>query len=748
MKCFLASAFLAVAAAAAAAGESPLRTVVGEKEADGSGLLGITAYYKQQVVKSWSCTLGSVTATCHGCTGACGLHYLKIEKKDVEKRVRDEFEKEASSLGLKGLAKAGIDIVVRGVGKSSDSADLGADGKSDSSSGKEGKDQSDSSMSADIELGTKSHAPKCWIWKIRGNATLSITLMIERKITRTNVLINVAEHVEDELASCPVVAVSVENTIDETNCCCASRMGSNEESKAASPGGSPGTGPKPPAKSPAVTGRPSDARYRAADFLGTLDDRFVASLPPGDQERALAGIRTSAASGGVDLSSLGDWKTDFLAGAYRSPSNAPSAMYLGRSGDCERFVVPERLESGRKPDVVLGGKPVPADEVAVVPASGGGEFTLVSVRHEPRPRGATIAVNAPSGNTYRGEKPPDPLVVATSTTVRRGPSATVITVTPSVETRAPDGQTTASPPSSDPAAGRPAYTAKDDSGFWSTLFQGLSLAGSVLVPLGTTFLVQPKDGGSSAVRSGDGGSMTVEVPNQAYDAALAQAQKTDPSFGNQGVANSLQAGLSSAAAGTGNGITVTSAFVPGGSTTSVKPGDTVVFSVTADAAVGPIFKTGAVQVALADGGRTVGYMPVQEAFLDPQSRQGAVSASLPPGLSSASGSFTATVTCGPASSNPVVLRLDPGAVEVIAIQKTVVSGTVVQVKLVNRSGGPVKGNLSLSGPGAFIGSSNPMHFDAWSSASALVQTTNPGAVSLAFTPDEGSGTAGMEKMFK
>lgn len=86
--------------------------------------------------------------------------------------------------------------------------------------------------------------------------------------------------------------------------------------------------------------------------------------------------------------------------------------------------------------------------------------------------------------------------------------------------------------------------------------------------------------------------------------------------------------------------------------------------------------------------------------------------------------------------------------EVIAIQKTVVGGSTVQVELRNSTGGRILGNLQLSGPGTFIGSGNPMRFDAWGTAHALVQTSNPGAITLTFVPDENAGAAGVEEMFK
>ncbi|MCU0722476.1 MAG: hypothetical protein MUC63_02470, partial [Planctomycetes bacterium] len=247
------------------------------------------------------------------------------------------------------------------------------------------------------------------------------------------------------------------------------------------------------------------------------------------------------------------------------------------------------------------------------------------------------------------------------------------------------------------------------------------------------------------VRTEGDGSLRVEVPNERYDEAVARAKANDPSFDSRSAAGSLEAGLSNAAAGRGNGIAVTRATVPGGSTSSVRPGQTVIFSVTADPAVAPSFRTGAVQVRLDDAGRPVGYMTVQDAFLDAGSRQGAVGATLPPGLVSSSGVLQATVTCAGASSNAVPIGV-AAETEVIA-QATALSGTAAQVKLVNRTGGRIKGVLEISGPGTFPDGGRLMRFDAWSTATALVLTTDPGAVVLTFKPDADAGTAGAEKLF-
>jgi hypothetical protein len=722
----------------------PSMTARAPERLTGSWGFGLRVEYQSNPTLVWNCLLAEVSGDCHGCTGKCSGHYQKLSRQDIAARCNESIDKTMASGGIKRGEHTGVEVTAEATGKVSYGDDRSAEGSASTSSESHSKEESSSNTSGDVEVGTKNHAPLCWTWNIHRRAEAVISLPLTRTRTRWNLGINFSESVGDEVAGNPVVGIVVWGQIDETKCCCASKAGAGGTDAGA---GAQGPGDKPPGPGGAQpTPRGSDEQVRAREFLGAMNGALVAALPPAAREETLSGIRASAASRGIDLESLGDWKADFLAGAFGAPAS-PSAQYLGRSGAEERFVVPERFAPGQRPSVTVDGRPVPDQDVLTATAKGGEPFTLVSIRREPSPRPAVITVLAPSGTSYTGEKPADSVEVASSTTIRRGPSTTVITVVPTVETRSPDGRTGSFDAARNPAGGTPAYTAKDGSGFWNTLFQGLNLAASVLVPLGTTLLLKPEEGGNSAVRTEGDGSLRVEVPNAQYDSALAQAQKSNTGFTSQSVASSVQAGLAAATAGQGRGITVTSALVPGGATSSLRTGDTVVLSVSVDPAVAPSFRPGTVQVALADAGRPVGYMPVHDVFLDPQTRRGAVSASLPPGLTSSSGALLATVVCGSASSNPVELRLDPGEVEVVAIQKTALSGTAVQVKLVNRNGGRILGTLSLAGPGNFPGGGTTAKFDAWGTAFALVQTTDPGAITLTFTPDPAGGAAGMGKMF-
>ncbi|MCU0723171.1 MAG: hypothetical protein MUC63_06100, partial [Planctomycetes bacterium] len=514
------------------------------------------------------------------------------------------------------------------------------------------------------------------------------------------------------------------------------------------PPGGPGTSPAPPGEAPKPAAARTDAQARAADYLGTLNGRLVAAAPPAARESLLAGIRTSAARQGVDLRSLGAWEPGFLEGAFDAPQGPPTAQYLGRRGDRERFVVPERIPEGGKPGVLLDGRPVPESEVSSTPARGGEPFTLVSVRRGPDPRPAVITVLAPSEKAYRAAKPGEPVRVTTATTIERRESTTLITVVPAVE--APAGEKAAGPrdPARTPPGATPAYAAKNDTGVWTVIFQGAELAASVLVPLGTTVLLKPDAGGSSAVRSGSDGTLLVELSNRTYDQAMAQARKNDPSFDDKALADSLQAGLSNPATGQGNGITVASVAVPGGSSHAMRPGQTAFFSVAADPSLAPSFRPGAVQVRLDENGRAVGYMPVQDAFLDPSSGRGAVAATLPPGLTSASGILHAVVVLGAASSNAVLIGIDPGAVELVAATPVAQTGSSVLLRVVHRTGGRIKGRLVIAGPGSFPGGGNTLPIDAWGSTQVLVLTTNPGELTVTFVPDADGAASEMEKKFE
>ncbi|MCU0723173.1 MAG: hypothetical protein MUC63_06110, partial [Planctomycetes bacterium] len=251
-------AFLAVlaCAAAAAAGETKHGVTESPRVPSGEWGAGIQAFYTQQVSKSWTCELGALSATCHGCTGACGLHTRKIERKDVEKRALEEIKKSSVGGGLESVLKSGLELTVKGVTgvteKTTGSSDAGANAKAESSGQEESKSSGESTTGADVELGTKAHAPKCWTWTITGSATLTLTVHIQREITSSNFLVHLGESVEEKVQGCPVAAVTVENRIDEKYCCCASRTGEapKPEAGAGAPGGSPGAAPEPPKKTP------------------------------------------------------------------------------------------------------------------------------------------------------------------------------------------------------------------------------------------------------------------------------------------------------------------------------------------------------------------------------------------------------------------------------------------------------------------------------------------------------------------
>jgi hypothetical protein len=100
----------------------------------------------------------------------------------------------------------------------------------------------------------------------------------------------------------------------------------------------------------------------------------------------------------------------------------------------------------------------------------------------------------------------------------------------------------------------------------------------------------------------------------------------------------------------------------------------------------------------------------------------------------------ATILGGGAVSNPVILGLEPGKVEVVALQTVVLSGTAVKVTLTSTTGGPIKGTLIITGPGTFITGGTTAQFDTWSTTSTVVLTSQPGNITLTFEPDSSGGT--------
>ncbi|MHC5038386.1 MAG: hypothetical protein ACYTHM_13825 [Planctomycetota bacterium] len=482
---------------------------------------------------------------------------------------------------------------------------------------------------------------------------------------------------------------------------------------------------------------------------------MIASAPPEIRTEILDSIEAQATAQGVNLASLGDWRRRFLAGEFEpAPGNQGStAMYLGTRGGVDRFVVPQRFDPGANVQVRVDGQPLPSQNVRHRPAAEGRPFTLVEARMGPKPAGASILVSATGSPPYEGRRPPDVVTVTTTTSISRGPRSTTITVTPTVQSTDPGGTKNPPPSEGGPSPeGNPEYRVQDGDGFFHTLFTTLGVATSVAVPLGVAYLLRPQQSTTSTVRTNPDGSMAIEVPNETYDGALNAVQAANPNFNNRNVATGIEGGVSQtvppASPGTGGGLVVLSVFSPGSSARSLPPGATVVFLVTGDPNLTSAFTLGNVRVELSTGGIPAGLMVVQQAQMD-AGGNGNVTANLPPGLTSPTGTVTAILRCQGRSSQPVPLGLEPGAVEVVALQTVVLSGTAVQVILTSVSGGPIKGTLTLTGPGRFMSGGNAKHFDTWGTATAMVLTSRPGSIRVTFTPDEPGMTGReMEGFFK
>lgn len=547
---------------------------------------------------------------------------------------------------------------------------------------------------------------------------------------------------------------------ERKSCHCGTRENPSSAGQTPAPGNGSPSGNKPPGPTPAKpvpTGGGGDPPAgsggtgsggkvlpgaREERYLTGFDAVTICACSAETRKELLDGIAAAAAGLGLDLSTLGDWRARFLAGEFQAAAGPQAARYFGSAGGTDRFVVPARVEPGQDVTVLVDGEEVPRENVAVRPGKNGRPVTLVTAAVGPRPRGATITVTAPAGERFEGRRPPDPLTLATSTSIARGDRSTTITVTPTASTTDPEGTTTGQPADSPPGGGAPAYKLHDGSGFFRTLFDALQIGTTVAVPLGTAYLLRPDASASGAVQTQPGGVTTIVVPNETYDQALEAARVVDPSFSNQTVADSVEGGVvqtapaapQAPAAGSANALIVTGVFSPGGSAQSLPPCAQVVFLLQGDPVLADVFTAGSIQVELLAGGAPAGSMVVLEAWMD-ASGAASVSASLPPALSSPTGLVDAVVRCGAAAGGPVTLGLQQD-VSIVALRTVVTSGSTVQIVLTNTCGGPVKGTLLLEGPGTFHDGSKVLRFDTWAGATAVVLTSSPGAIQVRFEPGE------------
>jgi hypothetical protein len=274
---------------------------------------------------------------------------------------------------------------------------------------------------------------------------------------------------------------------------------------------------------------------------------------------------------------------------------------------------------------------------------------------------------------------------------------------------------------------------------------------TVAIPLGTAYLLRPQaSGGGGAVQTAADGTTTIEVPNETYDQALDTARKSDPTFGNESVAGSIEGGSAREVPQPegAQDLVITSVFAPGCSTDCLPTGAVVVFQLQGNPALYDTFVLGSVHVDLEGGGVMAGAMAVQELWMDAGSGAASVTASLPHGLVAPDGTVTAVVKCGGVSSQPVVLGLDPGDVGIVAVQTVVETGGSVQVILSSSCGGRILGALTLTGAGSFLEGGKTIRIDAWATAYATIVTTNPGSIHVTFHQDpKGACASDMNAFF-
>ncbi len=414
-------------------------------------------------------------------------------------------------------------------------------------------------------------------------------------------------------------------------------------------------------------------------------------------------------------------------------------VYLGGS-DKESYVAVRNHEpdsEGKRNNTVrvqVDGKEVAKDDYRAAPGKKDPSITVYRIRHSSDPSmGATINVVDKSGNEHEISRPPDSITLVNRVNVSRNRTTTTVTVSPEVKKKAPDGSETVASPKDSPTGEPPTVFLKDDKGFWTDVgdFLNKTIPG-ILIPVGTTLMLNRSAKGGSSVVSNPDGSTSINIPNEVYDPAVEKARKTNPDFGPGDVAGGVGTGLGlSEGANPISGLAIVSYCVVGGSPTDVQTGSEVVFVLRTQSAT---VSQASVTVPLEANGAGIGFMKVSSVSTagEGMTTVSATIAEMPPGVED----FSARVGVGAAQSNAVRFSVARNSVDLTALQKIVTEGNIVTLMLRSPSGGRIAGTLSITGPGKILpGMTQSVKVDATGSISYQVETDDPGMINATFTPE-------------